>query len=164
LDPVTASIVIDRPPSEVFEYLLDMANRPEFSDHYLGEFHLTRLDSYGKGAGARFRLKTRRNRFGWADVTITDVEPNRRIVELGRGGKFNRVRLLSVYTLSPAPAGTTRVELTIETEPATLADRIMEALGMRAWLRRQAGRAMRRLRSILEEGAERGPRATVAGL
>jgi uncharacterized protein YndB with AHSA1/START domain len=163
LDPVTASIVIDKPRAEVFEYLLDMANRPEFSDHYLGDFHLTRVDSYGKGAGARFRLKTRRDRFGWADLTITDVEPPRRIVEVGRGGKFNRVRLLSVFTLSPAPGGTTRVQLTVETEPATLTDRLLEALGMRRWLRREIGRALRRLRAILEEGAERGPRATIAG-
>jgi uncharacterized protein YndB with AHSA1/START domain len=163
LDPVTASIVIDKPRAEVFEYLLDMANRPEFSDHYLGDFHLTRVDSYGKGAGARFRLKTRRDRFGWADLTITDVEPPRRIVEVGRGGKFNRVRLLSVFTLSPAPGGTTRVKLTVETEPATLTDRLLEALGMRRWLRREIGRALRRLRAILEEGAERGPRATIAG-
>jgi uncharacterized protein YndB with AHSA1/START domain len=164
LDPVTASIVIDKPQAEVFEYLVDMANRPEFSDHYLGDFHLTRADSYGKGAGARFRLKARRNRFGWADLTITDVEPPRRIVEAGRGGKFNRVRLLSVYTLSPAPGGTTRVQLTVETEPATITDRLLEGLGMRGWVRRQIGRALRRLRSILEEGAERGPRATIAGL
>ena len=164
MDPVTASIVIDKPQPEVFEYLLDVANRPEFSDHYLGEFHLTRTDSYGRGAGARFRLKTRRNRFGWADLAITDVEPPRRIVETGRGGKFNRVRLLSVYTVSPAPGGTTRVQLTVETEPATLADRLLEALGQRRWVRRQITRALRRLRSILEEGAERGPRATIAGL
>jgi uncharacterized protein YndB with AHSA1/START domain len=164
LEPVIASVVIDRPLGEVFEYLLDIANRPEFSDHYLGDFHLTRVDSYGTGAGARFRLKTRRDRFGWADVAITQVVPQRRITEIGRGGKFNRVRLITVYTLSPAPAGTTRVELAVATEPATLSDRLVEALGMRSWLRRQTGRAMRRLRSVLEEGLERGPRATIAGL
>jgi len=164
LDPVTASIVIDRPQAEVFDYLVDVANRPEYSDHYLADFHLTRADSVGVGAGARFRLTTRRNRFGWADVTIAEAERPRRIVEVGRGGKFNRVRLLTVYELSPAPGGTTRVEMTTETEPATLSDRLVEALGMRQWLRRQTARAMRRLRSVLEEGAERGQRATIAGV
>jgi uncharacterized protein YndB with AHSA1/START domain len=164
LDPVTASIVIDRPQAQVFEYLVDVANRPEYSDHYLTDFHLTRADSVGLGAGARFRLKTRRNRFGWADVTIVEAEPPRRIVEVGRGSKFNRIRLRTVYELSPAPGATTRVEMTTETEPATLSDRLMEALGVRRWLRRQMARALRRVRAILEEGAERGQRATIAGL
>jgi hypothetical protein len=31
-------------------------------------------------------------------------------------------------------------------------------------MRRQTERAMRRLRSILEEGHDRGPRTTIAGL
>jgi hypothetical protein len=53
--------------------------------------------------------------------------------------------------------------MTTETEPALLSDRLMEALGTRRWYRRKAGRAMRRLRSILEEGEERGRRATIAG-
>jgi uncharacterized protein YndB with AHSA1/START domain len=163
LDPVSASVYIDRPREQVFEYLLDVANHPEFSDHYLVDWHLTRRESYGRGAGARFRLKTRRNRFSWADVTITEVDPPRRIVEAGRGGKFNRVRLLTVFSLEPGPGGTTHVELITETFPATLADRINESLGMRWWLGRKIARALRRLRSILEEGAERGQRATVAG-
>jgi uncharacterized protein YndB with AHSA1/START domain len=163
LDPVTASITIDRPIEEIFEYLLDLANHPEFSDHYLIDWHLTRSDSYGKGAGARFRLKSRRNRFGWADVTITDVEAPRRIVEVGRGGKFNRVALLTVFTLSPAAGSATHVEMTTETQPATLSDRLLEATGQRSALRRGGARALRRLRSILEEGTDRGQRATVAG-
>ncbi|TMK42130.1 MAG: SRPBCC family protein [Actinobacteria bacterium] len=163
MDPLSTSVCIDRPREQVFEYLLDIANHPEFSDHYLVDWHLTRRESYGRGAGARFRLKTRRNRFGWADLTLTEVDPPRRIVAAGRGGKFNRVRLLTVFSLQPGAGGTTQVEMITETFPATRADRITESLGMRRWLRRNAGRAMRRLRSILEEGAERGQRATVAG-
>lgn len=147
----------------MFDYLADIANRPEYSDHYLTDFRLTRTDSVGVGAGARFRLKTRRDRFGWADVSIAEAERPRRIVEVGRGGKFNRIRLLTVYELTPAPGGTTRIEVATETEPATLSDRVTEAL-LRRWLQRQMARAARRLRAILEEGAERGPRATIAGL
>ena len=33
MDPVTAHVVIDRPREEVFEYLADIANHPEFTDH-----------------------------------------------------------------------------------------------------------------------------------
>ncbi len=163
MDPVSATVTIGRSPAEVFEYLFDLANHQEFSDHYLVDWHLTRTDSRGRGAGARFRVKTRRTRFGWADVTITEAIPERRIVEAGRGGKFNRVRLVSIFTLKPGPSGTTRLELETETEPATLADRLVEAMGMRPWMRRQTARAVRRVRSILEEDVGRGPRTTIAG-
>ena len=45
MDPVTAHVLIDRPREEVFEYLADIANHPEFSDHYLKEWRLTRVES-----------------------------------------------------------------------------------------------------------------------
>ena len=48
--------MIDRPREEVFEYLADIANHSEFSDHYLTNWHLLRVDSVGAGAGARFRV------------------------------------------------------------------------------------------------------------
>jgi hypothetical protein len=38
----------------------------------------------------------------------------------------------------------------------------MEALGGRTWTKRQLTKAMRRLRTILEENRSRGRRATVA--
>ena len=162
MDPVTVSVAIARPRQEVFEYLADIANHAEFTDHYLTDWHLTREDPYGRGAGARFRVRAPGNRFNWADATIIEAEAPYRIVEAGRTGKFNRVRTLGTYTLTPGPGSTTRVEFTSETEPATRADRLLEALGARAWLRRQNRKAMRRLRAILEEGEMRGTRPTVA--
>jgi uncharacterized protein YndB with AHSA1/START domain len=163
VDPITVSTTISRPREEVFEYLADIANHAEFTDHYLVDWHLTREDPYGRGAGARFRVKAPLARFSWADVTFADVQPPYKIVEHGRGGKYNRIRMLGTYTLSPAPSGTTKVEYTLETVPVMPSDRLMEALGGRTWSKRQASRAMRRLRSILEENRDRGKRATVAG-
>lgn len=162
MDPFTVSTTIAKPREEVFEYLADIANHAEFSDHYLVDWRLLREDPYGKGAGARFRVKAPLNRFSWADVTLAEVTPPYRIVEKGRGGKFNRVRMLGTYTLSPGAAGTTKVEYTLETEPALLSDRLMEALGGRVWTRRQAAKALRRLRTILEQGRGRGRRPSVA--
>jgi uncharacterized protein YndB with AHSA1/START domain len=163
VEPFTVESTISRPREEVFEYLADIANHPEFSDHYLTEWRLTREDSYGAGAGARFRMKAPLSRFSWADMSFAEVQPPRRIVERGRGGKFNRIRMLGTYTLSPGPGGATRVEYTIETVPVMLSDRLMETLGGRAWMHRQTRKAMRRLRTILEENRDRGLRATVAG-
>jgi uncharacterized protein YndB with AHSA1/START domain len=162
VDPFTVSTTIAKPREEVFEYLADIANHAEFTDHYLVDWHLLREDPYGTGAGARFRIKAPLSRFSWADVTLAELEPPYRIVEKGRGGKFNRIRMLGTYTLSPGAAGTTRVEYSLETAPAMLSDRLMETLGGRAWARRQAAKAMRRLRTILEEDRDRGRRPSIA--
>ena len=81
---------------------------------------------------------------------------------MGRTGKNNRVRTLGVYDLAAAASGTTRVRFTLQTTPATLTDRLMERFGARGWLRRKNERALRRLRSILERGEDRGRRVTVA--
>ena len=43
-------------------------------------------------------------------------------------------------------------------------DRLMEAFGYRGWMRRNASKALKRLRGILEDNEGRGVRATVAGL
>lgn len=157
------SIVVSAPRDRVFDYLQDIANYPEFTDHYLVDWHLTRVDSVGVGAGARFRVKARGNRFHWGDVTFAEVDRPHRIVKVGRTGKNNRIRTLGVYDLSPGVAGTTRVRFTLETVPATRSDRLMEGLGARGWIRRKNRRAMRRLRMILESGEGRGRRVTVAG-
>jgi hypothetical protein len=55
------------------------------------------------------------------------------------------------------------VSFTFESRPKTLSDRLLESLGARGWFKRKTGRAMRRLRSILEEGHGRGQRPTIAG-
>ena len=163
MDPITVSATISRPRAEVFEYLADIANHAEFNDHYLVDWHLTRENSYGKGAGARFRIKAPLARFSWGDMTFADIQPPYRIVEHGRSGKFNRVRMLGTYTLTPGPSGTTIVQYTLETEPVLPSDRLMEMFGGRSWTRRQAAKSLRRLRRILEENRDRGQRATVAG-
>jgi uncharacterized protein YndB with AHSA1/START domain len=162
MDPVSVSVTIARPREEVFEYLLDVANHAEFCDHYLVDWHLTREDSYGQGAGARFRVKIPMNRFPWADVTFSEVQRPRLIVETGRTGKYNRIRTLGTYELEPASGDSTRVTFTIESEPGNLADRLGESFGARGWMRRKNVKAMRRLRSILEEDRGRGRRTTVA--
>ena len=163
MDPFTVSTTIAKPREEVFEYLADIANHAEFTDHYRVDWHLLREDPYGTGAGARFRVKAPLNRFSWADSTLAELTPPFKIVERGRGGKFNRIRMLATYTLSPGAGGTTRVEYTLESVPVMLSDRLLETLGGRAWSRRQSAKAMRRLRTILEDGRGRGHRPSIAG-
>jgi uncharacterized protein YndB with AHSA1/START domain len=163
VDPFTVSTTIALPREQVYEYLYDISNHPEFTDHYLKNWHLTREDSRGLGAGARYRITAPLNRFSWADVTFVECQEPHRIVERGRGGKYNRIRMLGTYTLSPASGGTTKVEYTLETEVKLPSDKLMEVLGGRGWYRRKATKAMRRLREILEEDRSRGTRISVAG-
>ena len=157
------STVISVPREKVFDYLQDIANHSEFTDHYLVDWRLTRENSTGRGAGARYRVKAPAGRFSWGDSTLVEVERPHRIVEAGRTGKGNRIRTLGTYELAQGPSGTTRVQFTLQAERSRfLSDRILEALGQRAWLKRKNEKAMRRLRSILERGEGRGQRVTIA--
>jgi uncharacterized protein YndB with AHSA1/START domain len=165
VDPVSLKVTIDRPREEVFAYLVDVANHPEFSDHYLKDWRLTRMDSVGRGAGARFRVDVPLQRFDWADITFVEVERPRRIVAVGRGGKYNRIKTTAIWTLDVGPGESTDVEYMVESEPALVTDRLMETLsGQRGWIKRKSRKALRRLQSILEENEDRGARATVAGI
>lgn len=161
MDPITVSENIALPREQVFAYLADIANHAEFTDHYLVDWHLTREDSYGVGAGARFRVKAPLNRFSWADVSIVDAQPGERLVERGRWGKFNRIKLVGIYELSESH-GKTRVQYTFETDTRMPSDRLPEILGGRLWVKLNAKRSLRRLRAILEENRRRGHRPTIA--
>lgn len=163
MDPVQVSIVVDGTRERVFDYLQDIANHSGFTDHYLVDWRLTRESSVGVGAGARFRVKAPRNRFGWAGVSFAEVQRPYRIVEVGSSGKGNRIRTVGVYELATGSGGTTRITFTFQTEPAKVSDKLMESLGGRMWIKRQNTRALRRLRAILEGEARPGQRVTVAG-
>jgi uncharacterized protein YndB with AHSA1/START domain len=163
VDPTTVSVTVARRREEVFEYLADIANHAEFTDHFLVDWHLLREDTYGEGAGARFRIKIPFNRFDWADASFIEVEAPYRIVERGRTGKYNRIRTLGEYRLTPLAYELTKVEFTFESEPGNRADRLLESFGARSWLRRKNRKALRRLRAILEENRLRGKRPTLAG-
>ena len=138
VDPVSVSIVVSAPREQVFDYLQDIANHSEFTDHYLVDWHLTRIDSVGRGAGARFRVKAPGNRFSWADVTFVGGRappPDRR----GRAAPARTTasaRSASTSSDRPQPART-RVTFTLRTVPATLSDRIDRGLGGALWMRRK---------------------------
>lgn len=164
MDAVTVSNVVARPREEVFAYLADVANHSEFMDHFTEDWHLTREDSFGEGAGARFRVDMRPgSRFSWGDMTLSAVESPHRIVARGRFGKYGRTRTLTIWELEAESPTTTRVSVTYETEPGILSDRINEALGASRFWRRKLRKSLSRLARILEEDRARGTRITIAG-
>ena len=164
MEPVTLTTTIARPPAEVFEYLADVANHQEFTDHCLVDWHLTREDSYGRGAGGRFRTKSRFDRFSYGDLTLAELQPPARIVATGRAGRFNRIRTRSQWELEPDGDGHTNVTFTTESTPATFADRRLEKLlRVRSSTTRCHRKALDRLRTILEAGEQRGTHTSVSG-
>lgn len=159
---VTVSTVISAPREQVFDFVCDLAGRPAYTDHFMGDYRLARANPVGSGAAARFQLLGPLAK-EYAELTIAEVDRPRRIVEEIRYGRRGRNRSLALYEFTPEAGGTTRVELTTFSEPATPIDRVRE-LGAAGWMRRQTRTALERLRMIFEE-PPRGElkRATIAG-
>jgi uncharacterized protein YndB with AHSA1/START domain len=162
MGPISAEIEIDAPRERVFAFLADLARRPSFTDHFLTGFHLTRIESAGVGAGARFRAQGPL-RSVWMDTCITSLEEPFRIVEEGRGGRANRIPNHTVWELKEASGGLTAVRVSHWTEPRAL-DRGLELLSAGSvWQARGWREALRRLRDELESDQPLPERIAVAG-
>lgn len=163
MGPVSAEIEIDAPRARVFAAIGDLARRPSFTDHFLTELHLTRIESSGIGAGARFRLALPL-RSVWMDTAIAELEEPHRILERGRGGRGNRIPWTTLWELTEGTGSLTRVRVSQWTEPSNPFDRALEvSLGASIWLRRGWSQALRRLRDQLESGEHAPPHVVVAG-
>ena len=163
MGPVSAEIEVDVPREEAFAAIADLALRPSFTDHFQTGFHLTRLESQGAGAGARFRAGPRRRAI-WMDTAIEEVDAPHKLVERGRGGRANRMAATTVWELLEGTGGLTLVRVTHWTEPSNVVDRALEALsGAAGWHERRWREALRRLRDRLESGGAPPARLAVAG-
>lgn len=147
--PVSASLSIDAPRERVFDLLSDLSLRPCFTDHFLCEYRLERVDPVGPGAGARFRLC---ESGAWMDTTIDgDSERPHLLREHGSGGPFNRVPVFTVWELAEGAARTDcEVTVTFWTEPASVLDKARELIGGTRHLQRAWSRALARLRAVAE--------------
>lgn len=162
MGPISAETEIDVPRERVFATIADLSLRPSFTDHFLTDFHLTRLDSSGIGAGARFRVKAPL-RSPWMDTTIIALDEPFQIVERGQGGRVNRIANHTVWKLTEGPGTLTTVRVSHWTEPNHL-DRGLELLSAGSvWQERGWREAMKRLRDGLESGVWEGNRIAVAG-
>ena len=62
--------------------------RPAFTDHFMTDYRLQRIEPVGVGAAARFRV---REATRWMETVIEVAERPHLIREQGRGGRSNRV-------------------------------------------------------------------------
>jgi uncharacterized protein YndB with AHSA1/START domain len=163
MGPVSAEIEIDVPRERAFALLADLARRPSFTEHFLTGFRLTRIESTGVGAGARFLVEAPL-RSVWMDTEITELAAPHRIVERGHGGRLNRIPVTTVWDLREGPGGLTRVRVSRWTEPTKAVDRALEKLAANAvWEERGWRQALRRLRDLLEDRGDSPAPAAAAG-
>jgi uncharacterized protein YndB with AHSA1/START domain len=163
MGPISAAVEIDVPRERAFELLGDLAARPSFTDHFLTDFHLTRIEPTGVGAGARFRVQAPLRSI-WMDTTIVELDAPYRIFERGQGGRANRIRTNTVWELTEGPGSLTAVRMSHWTEPSTPIDRALEVLtAASVWQERSWREALHRLRDGLESDAPSGERIAVAG-
>lgn len=162
MGPVSAEIEIDAPREQIFAAIADLARRPSFADHFLAGFHLTRIESRGVGAGARFRVRSPL-RSVWMDTAIVELEEPHKLVERGCGGRGNRIPSTTVWELTGGGGSLTRVRVSRWTEPSPI-DRAFELVAATSvWEQRGWREALRRLRDRLEGNGTAVAPAAVAG-
>ena len=159
MGPISVTTPIDAPREHVYEFLCDLANRPAFTDHFASEFRLQRLESYGAGAAARFRI----TKPGlWMETVIEEVSPPHRILERGRGGRLDRIPINTGWELIEPGSHGCEVTVTFHTEPSHPLDRLRERLGAEWFYRRRWSIALARLKELMESGRPVAP-VVVAG-
>ncbi|HMA26719.1 MAG: SRPBCC family protein [Solirubrobacterales bacterium] len=158
MGPLSLTTSVDAPRERVFDFLCDLSIRSSWTDHFATDYRLERIPARGVGAAARFRVDAPAG-VRYMETVIAEVEQPYRIVEHGRGGRLDRLPMRIVWELEEGP--TTKVTLTFWTAPASLVDRLRE-LGRSRWWRRRWGKALRRMRELIESGAA-APRTELAG-
>jgi uncharacterized protein YndB with AHSA1/START domain len=156
--PLSLKVSIDAPRERVFDFICDLGVRPSWTDHFASEYRLERIAPAGRGAAARFRVDAPAG-IRYMETVISEADRPHRIVEHCRGGRLDRVPMRLVWELSEGTI--TEVTLTFWTSPSSRFARIRE-LGRERWWRRRLGKGLRRMRELLESGAE-APRTGVAG-
>jgi carbon monoxide dehydrogenase subunit G len=143
---INRSISIARPPEEVFAFVSDVRNDPQWHT----DIRAARLaDGETVGPGAVFQIERRQPFRGVSEgtFTVTGYDPPRRVILDGRLGDFTAV---VTHTVEPDGTGS-RFTKHVEASPLG----IMRVLGplMVPMMNRETARHLDNLKSVLESGA-----------
>ena len=160
MGPVSASNTIDAPRERIFDFLRDLANRQAFTDHFLSDYHLERLESVGVGASARMHIAKAHL---WMETVIVETDRPYRILERGKGARLDRIPIMTGWEIVEGPASATSVvTVRFGTEPTHPVDRLRERRFGERFYRRHWSTALARLKKIVESGRP-AERVVVAG-
>src|SRR3954463_5813311 len=104
MKPVVASVIVQKPPSEFYDFLDVLANHEAFTDHMLVDWELSGPER-GVGASVRMRVKGP-GPADWMDLRVIEVAPPRRSTEESVGARGRR-RTRGTYRLTEPPGGGT---------------------------------------------------------
>jgi hypothetical protein len=160
MGPISATEAIDSPREQVFDFVCDLANRPAFTDHFLRDLRLERFESAGVGAAARMRI---RKPGLWMETVIAEASRPYRIMERGKGGRLDRIAILTAWEIVEGPgSSTSKITVRFGTQPTHPVDRMRELRWGERFYRRQWSIALSRLKELIESGRP-GGRVVIAG-
>jgi uncharacterized protein YndB with AHSA1/START domain len=137
---IAAEREVRHPPERVFEFLADLRN------HWrLQEGTYVEVDELSADGGV-IRLRGPLGVSRRVETRVLEADPPRRVAGRAdlRGGTVGLV----AWEISPAASGS-RVRLSARVESSSVPDRILLALGGRAWLARLFGRTLANLDDVL---------------
>jgi uncharacterized membrane protein len=140
--PVSVSIDVPNPPSEVYRFLEVLGNHERFMDHFMVDWQLSG-PKRGVGSKANVRVKATAEK-DWTDVQIVEADSDRRLVEETVGGSGGKRRTRGTYLLEELPGDGTRINFELEFVEMPTGERLMGPLN-RAYVRRVNRKAMKRL-------------------
>lgn len=161
MGPISLETTVDAPRGRVFDVIWDLSRRPSWTDHFVSDFRLSRVDAVGVGAGARFRVGAPGG-IRYMETVIAAAEPPHTIIEHGRGGRWDHVAITARWELSAGEGAPTELTLTFATEPGSMFGKLRE-FRAQGWWKRRWKRALRRLAEQLETSATTEPALRIAG-
>jgi uncharacterized protein YndB with AHSA1/START domain len=160
MGPISLSTSVDASREDVFDFIVDLAIRPAWTDHFVADYRLERIPAAGRGAAARFRVDAPAG-LTYMETVVAEAERPHKLVEHGRGGRWDRIPIHTTWELTEE-SGVTTVDLHFWTRPENPVDRLRD-LGRSRWWRRRWSKALRRMRELIESGSEDMARAEIAG-
>lgn len=146
MKPVTVSVKIARPRTEVFDYVDVLANHEDYMGHMFDKWTFSG-PRRGVGAKAKARVAAPASNETIEIEVVESVSPER-TVESAVSARGKR-RTRGTYTLAELPDGGTEVSFEMQWEEAPRLDRAIPGLN-RVFLRRALGRGMKQLAKQLE--------------
>jgi carbon monoxide dehydrogenase subunit G len=148
------TVVVERPPDEVFSFLTDLASVPEWQSGAVEVRELEAEAAVGVGTKYVQVLKFLGRQFE-ATIEVTDYEPGRRFSIKTLSGP---IPFQVQHTLEPSNGGGTKLRVTLEGEPGGLF-KIAEPLVMRN-AQRQVANDFATLKRLVEARTPAGSSGT----